>query len=173
MSGRTLHWRDGKLITNRKTDRRQSPSTPRHERPPMLLTFELPGLLGLGLTPGHHPTIKGVTIKGPRGHVQVEGRRQDWLLEQAVELLRELAPHGLVQPVSMHLTKENEPGPTISGPWERGDNRVLQILWNGKSAQLIQKHSSRPVLTRAEERRRGDRWLQSGDRARPSSPWNQ
>jgi hypothetical protein len=32
MSGRTLHQRDGKLITNRKTDRRQSPKRPLIER---------------------------------------------------------------------------------------------------------------------------------------------
>lgn len=32
MSGRTLHLRDGELITNRKTDRRQSPRRPLLER---------------------------------------------------------------------------------------------------------------------------------------------
>jgi hypothetical protein len=32
MSGRSLHLREGKLITNRKTDRRQSPTQPLKER---------------------------------------------------------------------------------------------------------------------------------------------
>ena len=55
MSGRTHHWRDGKLITNRKTDRRQSPRRrPENQFPDIRLTCALPKTLAFAVAPGVH-----------------------------------------------------------------------------------------------------------------------
>jgi hypothetical protein len=97
MSGRTLHLRDGELITNRKTDRRQSPRRPLlvrlHEinerqarRNPspwkfdVRLGFLLPKMLQPFVASGPHGN--GVTVH--RGFVQIRhGSTEECLLSAA------------------------------------------------------------------------------------------
>ena len=105
MSGRTLHLRDGALITNRKTDRRQSPKRPLLDRLHELngrrarkapgwdarVGFMLPKHLAAFVSSGNH----GIGVDVFRGFVQVGGSCSAQCFERACEFLAIVAKeHG-------------------------------------------------------------------------------
>jgi hypothetical protein len=89
---------------------------------------------------------------GPQGHWPniVNHAHQSWVIDQAAALLRKVAPFGMVEPVGMRLTKVSEPGPTISGPVRRGEDRVIHISFDGRTATLVDRGCMRVL---GEERR--------------------
>lgn len=118
MSGRTLHWREGKLITNRKTDRRQSPP---HQPPPkLILSFTLPDLT--------------------RELIEIVGYDRQYLLDQMIATLRRVAMQGLPRPVDIHIRREDE----LPRKWH-SKSRPFQILWNGREATFIHGGVMRPL----------------------------
>jgi hypothetical protein len=105
MSGRTLHWRDGELITNRKTERRQSPRRPTLARlhdlnvtslkrspprwvPEVRIAFLLPKTLRGFVASGAH----GIGVKViKRDFVQVCSGSSEQCFKLAQEFLRVVA----------------------------------------------------------------------------------
>lgn len=101
MSGRSLHWRDGKLITNRKTDRRQSAPRPITERLADLnrkgidkldgarfrMAFMLPKTLQGFVATGKH----GLCINVVRGFVQIESPSVEQCYLEARQFLGAIA----------------------------------------------------------------------------------
>jgi hypothetical protein len=102
------------------------------------LSFELPGMLGLGLT--LHPMI-GVKITN--GHVEVVGKNKDWVINQAVLLLRTVIPGGLPRPINVRLQRDIETPPSLSGPSRPGVDRITQIYFDGHSAHVGTRTSMR------------------------------
>ncbi len=104
MSGRTLHLRDGVLITNRKTDRRQSPPRPPLERlhemnvkiarrnptkwmPDVRVCFLLPKTLSAFVPSGPH----GLGVLVFKGFVQITSYSLEQCLQQAREFFATVA----------------------------------------------------------------------------------
>jgi hypothetical protein len=101
MSGRSRHWRDGVLITNRKTDRRQSPPRPLEQRLADLnrkgidklaggqvrMAFMLPRTLQGFVGTGKH----GFCINVVRGLVQIESPSIEQCYLEARRFLAEIA----------------------------------------------------------------------------------
>ena len=98
MSGRALHLRDGVLITNRKTDRRQSPKRPLIERldtlnvkyakryptrwcPEVRMGFLLPKLWAPFVSSGSH----GIGVNVIRGFVQITNGSAEECFQSAIE----------------------------------------------------------------------------------------
>jgi len=97
MSGRALHQRDGEWITNRKTDRRQSPKRPLIERldalnvqyakryptrwcPEVRMGFLLPKLWAPFVSSGPH----GFGVKVIRGFVQITNGSAEECFQSAI-----------------------------------------------------------------------------------------
>jgi hypothetical protein len=112
------------------------PTTSRQRRdqgPPWQISFELPGLLGLGLTQGPIEGIIGARV-GPKGHIEISGEK-GWVERQAVAVLRKLARSGLVRPLPIVMTRGDEPGPSMSGPLRRGvSGRLDHVRRPGRNA---------------------------------------
>jgi predicted RNA-binding protein len=104
MSGRTRHLRDGELITNRKTDRRQSPPRPLLERlgdlnekhrkrdpdrwvPDVRVGFLLPKSLEAFVASGKH----GIGVNVTRGFVQITSESAEQCFQRAREFLAAVA----------------------------------------------------------------------------------
>ena len=104
MSGRTLHLRDGVLITNRKTDRRQQPKRPLLERlhemnarlakrhpskwaPDVRVCFLLPKTLAGFVASGPH----GIGVVVFKGFVHITSYSLEQCLQQARELFASIA----------------------------------------------------------------------------------
>jgi hypothetical protein len=104
VSGRTLHLRDGALITNRKTDRRQSPKRPPLERlhemnvklarknpsqwaPDVRVCFLLPKTLAAFVASGPH----GIGVVVFKGFVQVTSYSLEQCLQQARDFFATVA----------------------------------------------------------------------------------
>jgi hypothetical protein len=106
MSGRTLHLRDGVLITNRKTDRRQSEPRPALDRlhalnvksigryppkwcPEVRIAFLLPKSLRGFISSGVH----GYGVKVTRDFVQIVGGSSEQCFKLAQDFLAIIAKH--------------------------------------------------------------------------------
>ena len=102
MSGRSLHLRDGKLITNRKTDRRQGPARPMAERlfelnlkglddvvgREVRMAFLLPASLQGFVASGQHGI--GVTVFA-RGFVRIGGHSSEQCFGLARDFFQDVA----------------------------------------------------------------------------------
>jgi hypothetical protein len=101
MSGRSLHERDGKLITNRKTDRRQSPARPlrdhledfalkgdQHFSTRVRLAFMLPKSIEPMVTPGSYDG--GLDVVS-RGFVRITSWSAEKCFARAQEFFRDVA----------------------------------------------------------------------------------
>jgi len=104
MSGRSLHLREGVLITNRKTDRRQSPKRPMIERlhdlavagitplpdgqTEVRMVFDLPDWLQCLVSKGEHKD--GVTVF-PRGFVRITSWSAEKCFMRAQAFFRDVA----------------------------------------------------------------------------------
>jgi hypothetical protein len=101
MSGRTRHWRNGELITNRKTDRRNPRRASAAASPAEAkrLIFPLPPSLSCFVSPG--PTgVTGVTVQ-PDHRVEVKGLERSWLFRQARAFLASISKgHGEVSVIA-------------------------------------------------------------------------
>jgi len=131
MSGRVVWFRDGSPVTGfRKTDIRRRPRSrvPR-QLPGWRLSFMLPD--GSSVAPEWDHGVVGVTIEtfGRYQRVEITGVR-DWVIGQARLLLRRLE---WKRPVMACLVRDNEPGPTLSGPMRRGDRGVIELRDGGAS----------------------------------------
>lgn len=131
MSGRSLHLRDGQLITNRKTDRRQGPRSEPVEKE---LSFYLPTILGL-TPPGYHGVVATRVEEG--GRVVVNGKGDPkWMFGQAVELLRRLIGKREIpkQTIPATLAYAAERAPTDLAPARPAhcDGYTIQIAAGGK-----------------------------------------
>jgi hypothetical protein len=123
MSGRTRHWRDGELITNRKTDRR-NPRTRHEDQPELRFIFTLPRVLMSFVSTGEH---NSVTVEAD-GRCTVHGKDREWVLKKAAEFLREIA-HDMVLPVMAGvLFCPRYPAPTLGAPDRPGYQDNYQIV---------------------------------------------
>lgn len=128
MSGRSLHLRDGELITNRKTDRRQSPRTPPHRMPDWVLRYMVPITALLSVRDGPAGMI-GVKITMPGPYVEVIGKDQEWVLQRGSEYLASIAG-GLEQRVEAKLTREAYPRAAApDAPWHPNERRSLCLIY--------------------------------------------
>lgn len=114
MSGRARHWRDGELITNRKTDRRQSVNRPPHEMPDWVLTFRLPGDFAFSVTAGAPTGVIGVIVK-PGAIVEARGKQWEWVYRQAAAYLGTIA-RGRDLVVTATVTRDAAPAAAPSAP---------------------------------------------------------
>lgn len=142
MSGRVRHWRDGELITNRKTDRRQSKSVPAHLMPDYRLTFMLPAAQGFAVAPGKTP-IAGVTVLDG-GMVEARGKNRDWVLKQAGEFIGSVA-NGQDMIISVTLTRDDNP-PLTSGAPAKGGYRMTREMVYVPSASVVFLHQLKKAL---------------------------
>ena len=127
--------------------------------PEWRFSFELPPANGFAAPVGHYPGIIGVTI-GPKGHVIIAGRNRGWVMTQAESFVRKIAPYGFVRPVPALLSRDAEPGPTISGPLRPAVRIACTIDWDGREAHLIEGGAMRqlgPHVPRAYSRSSGGR----------------
>jgi len=150
MSGRVrVTLDDGRRVTGyRKTLRVQSKRrerTPPHLLPNYTLTFILPPTMSLLFGPGHVPGLIGVVI-GDLGEVRVCGKNRDWVISQAGELFRSRRMEGRA-PIRINavLTRDDEPGPTVSGPIRKGASAPCEIMFSGHGATIVQLHSMRHI----------------------------
>lgn len=128
MSGRTLHVRDGQLITNRKTDRRQSARTNPENIPDWVLRFLLPTALAFSVREGQTGVV-GVRVTLPGPYVEARGRSQDWVLQQAADYLGKIAGGLEVRIEQAVLTRDAYPGPTEGGAWRPNVKRTLCMFY--------------------------------------------
>ncbi len=122
MSGRTLHERDGVLITNRKTDRRQSPKRPLIERlhelndrssrrhpsrwvPDVRIGFMLPKLLSGFVAGGEHGPVRV-----HRGFVQVTDVSRERCLTHLQSFFADVAKQRAAFTVTASCTSSAHPG---------------------------------------------------------------
>lgn len=125
MSGRTLHWREGKLITNRKTDRRQSPRVKSIDTPDWVLRLQLPDELAFSVSVGRTSVI-GVTVVLPGPTVEARGGAEWWVLQQMQEFINKIG-RGLIERVDGVLTRDAYPGLTTGAPWRPAVKRVVHF----------------------------------------------
>jgi hypothetical protein len=145
MSGRARHWRDSKLITNRKTDRRQGPRVPQEELPDYVLRFCLPTTLAFSVSPG--PTrVVGVTVL--RGDmVEARGVNLTWLLGQIAEFLGRLAAQsGQECSIPAHLTRDSYPGTNSGSPWRPAVKRSLELVAVPSASVIIPRALDRALI---------------------------
>lgn len=125
MSGRTRHLRDGKWITNRKTDRRQSPRAAPHEMPAFRLTFMLPASIAFSVAEGA-TGVFGVTVR-PGHIVEACGKDRDWVFKQAAEFLG-LVAEGQELSLPATLYRSDTPAPTLSGAATPGYIASVEVI---------------------------------------------
>lgn len=129
MSGRTRHLRDGELITNRKTDRRQAPRTPSHLMPDWVLRFPVPPTARLLVPDSGSTGMIGVSITQPGPYVQVAGKDQQWVLEQGAKYLGSIAS-GLELQAEAKLTRDGYPrAGSPEAPWHPNERRSLCLVY--------------------------------------------
>jgi hypothetical protein len=127
VSGRARHWRDGKLITNRKTDRRQSKSVPPDQMPDWVLRFLLPTNVAFSVAEG--PTnVVGVAVVTPGPYVEVRGKNMEWVLRQAAVYLGVIAGSLELRIAHALLSRDAYPGPTPDAPWRPNAKRSLCLI---------------------------------------------
>lgn len=145
MSGRALHLRDGKLITNRKTDRRQSKSVPVEHLPDFVLRYTLPASLSFSVALG--PTgVIGVTML--RGDVvETSGKNLDWVLGQGAAFLGAIATAaGQELSIPAHLTRDAYPGLTPEAPWRPNVKRSLEMVAVPRPSVVIPRALDRALI---------------------------
>lgn len=125
MSGRTRHWRDGMLITNRKTDRRQGERVRSENIPDWVLRLQLPDELAFSVATGR-TSVAGVTVVLPGPTVEARGRAEWWVLQQMQEFLNRIG-RGLIERVDAVLARDAYPGLTDGAPWRPAVKRVVRI----------------------------------------------
>ena len=136
MSGRVRHWRDGELITNRKTDRRQSDRTPPHEMPDWVLRFLLPGDVAFAVSPGPTPII-GVAITVPGPFAEARGKNQEWVLGQAAKFIGAVAGDRELRIQDAKLTRDAYPRPNAEAPWYPNQKRTLCLIYAPRPSVII------------------------------------
>lgn len=122
MSGRTLHFRDGELITNRKTDRRQSPKRPLLERlhelndkcarrypsrwcPDVRVGFILPKMLQPFVASGPHGAVNV-----HKGFVQVTEVSRQRCLDRLQEFFASVAKQREAMTITASVSSSTHPG---------------------------------------------------------------
>lgn len=134
MSGRVrTTLADGRRVTGyRKTLARRAPRTALHLLPDWRLSFDPPdhGLLGAAV---------GVfgTTRNALGRVTIAGKRKDFVFEQLARLLIATWPRGLINPLAVVLQRDDEPGPTLSGPIRKGEKTAGAVTFDGHRALLV------------------------------------
>lgn len=121
----------------------RAPRTPPHLLPNWTLSFILPFELPfVGLNEGQHPNLIGVRI-GPLQRVEVIGKNKQWLISQAVKLIRRTAPNW-VGDIRVHFQRDREVHPsTLSGPGRAPQSQTGRLIINYRSQQLMFGHSLR------------------------------
>lgn len=147
MSGRARHWRDGKLITNRKTDRRQGPATERtdpDQMPEYVLRFMLPIAIGFAISEG--PTgVIGVTVSRPGPTVEVRGKNLDWVLRQGAAYLGAIAGDR-EHIISGRITRDAYPGPTTDGPLRPPIRYACQLICVPGASIIVPRRLDPPMI---------------------------
>lgn len=138
MSGRARIFQpDGRYTTYRKTMRRQRACTPSYQLPDWRLTFLLPehDMRFLGLAPGPVEGLIGVRLLEP-SICLVAGKNREWVLNQAVAFVRKVVPD-FVGTISIVLSRDGEPGPTLSGPGHHPERKEGRIQIGRYDAKVL------------------------------------
>lgn len=144
MSGRARHWRDGKLITNRKTDRRQSERTKPEDMPEYVVRFMLPADIGFAIAEG--PTgVIGVSVTTPGPTVEVRGKDLDWVLRQAAEYLGKVA-NDREFTIPGRITRDAYPGPTEEGPLRPAIRVSCQLIYVPGASIVVPRRLDPPKI---------------------------
>jgi hypothetical protein len=133
MSGRVrVTLPDGRRVTGyRKTLAVRAPRKATHELPDYTVSIIL---RGKSVRPGETFGIMGVET--PRhDHVIVSGRNKDWCVGQMRKFLKRID----VPRQQATLTREDEPGPTASGPVRKGYSRVMWIETYPSPGRYLEK----------------------------------
>lgn len=141
MGGRARHLRDGALITNRKTDRRQSARAP-VAAPGWRLFFPLPAGLRFSVADGAHGNV---SIE--HGCGTIVGTTQGWLFDQLAKFLMAVARDIRQVHIDAHLSRDDHTAPS-SRPPRRGDEGYVEIV----------AASGRPVVVIASQYMRAAVW---------------
>lgn len=120
--------------------RRASRTAP-HLLPDWTASFEPPP--HFMLAPGAKLGIIGVSI-GIGGHVEITGKNQAWLLEQAATLVRKVAM-GWRGRLTVNLRREAETGQAISAPARPAVHRVVELEFDDRGAWLRHGQSIRKI----------------------------
>jgi hypothetical protein len=149
MSGRARHWRDGELITNRKTDRR-SPRTGGQDFPPWRVTLPLPGAFAWSLSSDHPSGVIGVAIsKASTGALQAEGSHRDlpWLFGQLATFFSGLAKLGGWQGrVHLRIQRDAYPGLTSGAPLQPAIDREAEAILITEPSFVIMRGHKDPLI---------------------------
>lgn|GEM_PF-3144817 len=144
MSGRSLHLRDGKLITNRKTDRRQAERTPPDLMPDWRVTLPLPGRLAFSVSAGMPTGIIGVEVgQGPA--IEARGKNWEWVYRQAGEFLARIAK-GWQGRIAMRVERDAYPGLTQSGPLHPAIDRTQDVLLITEPSFVVTRPFKDPLI---------------------------
>lgn len=142
MSGRARHWRDGELITNRKTDRR-NPRTRPEDRPELRFTFVLPGAIAFATRAGEYGPALTVD---PDGLVTVKGRDREFVLRHAAEFLRSIAADVTFEPIDAVLFCPSYPAPTPGAPARPGYSDSYTITATSAPSVVLTCGSLKPLV---------------------------
>lgn len=132
MSGRVRHTlSDGRVVRGyRKTLTRRAR---RADLPDWRIALLLPTALSFTLRPGYLSGIAGAEAT-PLGNIVITDKRKKFVLDQVGRVLRRLAPSGLVDPLSAVLERDDEAGPTESGPIRKGEKWSGEVTFDGHEA---------------------------------------
>lgn len=143
MSGRAKHWRDGELVTNRKTDRRQAKRLPPDQMPDWRLTFLMPASIAFSVSPG--PTgVLGVTVLLPGPMVEARGKNRDWVLQQASTYLGQVAG-GVEIKTEATLERGDDPPATEDAP-AHGKAKYTREMVYVPGASVVFLHPAKGAL---------------------------
>lgn len=148
MSGRALHWRDGELITNRKTDRRQAPRLARHEMPEWRITLPLPGALAFSVSSDMPTGVIGVAVtRDSRGVPQIEATGKDclWLFGQIAAFLGKIA-NGWQGRASLRAQRASYPGVTDGAPLRPAIDRAQDVYLVMQPSLVIPRGHREPLI---------------------------
>lgn len=146
MSGRvSVLLADGRRVTGyRKTLRVNARRTPPHLLPDWKLSFILPPAIAFALAPGPVPGVIGARVDD-LGRVEITGKRKDWVLGQAAVAWSKLCRRHAAHEIDAILTRDDEPGPTASGPIRKGQTLICKLAFDNMNTVVVWGSAMRRV----------------------------
>lgn len=93
---------------------------------------------------GPVPGIIGATVD-PVGCVQIRGKKRDWVIGQAALLWSKFCRQHACHRINAVMRREDEGGPTLSGPVRKGMQFTCELAFDGQTTVLITGPAMRRV----------------------------